>query len=87
MLPYQQFWHSAIVKTLKGEIYVKASVDGQKVVVSESTIRAHLLFDDDEGTKCLPKNELFEGLEELGYEKKDNGLKFQKGLFSSQWKF
>ena len=77
----KQFWHSAKVKTLKGELCVRAFVDDQKVVVSEATIRTHLLFDDEEGTKCLARNELFEGLEELGYEKKDNGQKISKRSF------
>ena len=82
----KQFWHSAIVKTLNGEQYIKAKVDGQKVLVSESIIRETLFFEDDEGILCLSDSEIFVGLGELGNEKKNQSLKIQKGFFSSPWK-
>ena len=83
----KQFWQTAIVKTINGEKQIKAKVDGQKVLVTESFIRETLLFEDGEGIKCLANSDIFAGLDALGYEKKNNSLKFQKGLFSSQWKF
>ena len=83
----KQFWATATLKTHKGEQYIRAYVDAQKVLVSEDNIRHTLLFDDEEGSKGLVRDKLFEGLEALGYERRGTGLKFQKGFFSTKWKF
>ena len=83
----KQFWATATLKTYKGEKYIKATVDEQKVLVSEDNIRTVLMLDDEGGSKGLTKEELFAGLEALGYVRKGNGTKFQKGSFSPKWKF
>ncbi|PWA71938.1 hypothetical protein CTI12_AA267660 [Artemisia annua] len=83
----KQFWVTAKIKTHKGENYIAAMVDDQKVFVSESIIRDTLLFDDEDAPKVLVKADLFAGLQTLGYERKNNGLKFQKGLLCSHYKF
>ena len=83
----KQFWHNANVKSKNGETYIQSKVDGQKVLVTESSIREVLLFDDETETKCLPNLNIFTGLADLGYERNHTNLKFQKGLFSPQWKF
>ena len=83
----RHFWHSAEVKKVKGELCVRAIVDECQVTVSESIIRDTQVFDDEDGVTGVDRDELFEGLEEIGYEKKDNGLKFQKGLFPTNFKF
>ena len=83
----KQFWHNANVKSKNGETYIESKVDGQKVLVTESSIREVLLFDDETETKCLPNLNIFTGLADLGYEGKHTNLKFQKGLFSPQWKY
>ena len=82
----KQFQLTAKIKTHNGESYVKAIVDGQKVLVSELSIRATLLFADDEEIKCLSNVDIFKGLKDT-YEKKNNSLKFQKALLYSHWKF
>jgi hypothetical protein len=81
------FWLTAKVKIRNGEKHIKAMVDGQQVLVTESSIRELLLFDDETETKCLANSAIFEGLKDLGYEGQHSGLKFQKGLLCSQYKF
>nr|GEW83678.1 hypothetical protein [Tanacetum cinerariifolium] len=43
--------------------------------------------DDAEGVVCLPNEEIFAGLAQMGYEKPSTKLTFYKAFFSSQWKF
>nr|GFA27220.1 hypothetical protein [Tanacetum cinerariifolium] len=43
--------------------------------------------DDAEGVVCLPNDEIFIGLAQMGYEKPSTKLTFYKAFFSSQWKF
>ena len=83
----KQFWLSAKVKTMNGEKYVSAMVDGQKVRVTESSIRETLLLDDETETTCLANSAIFVGLNDLGYEGKHTNLKFQKALLCPQYKF
>nr|GFA26992.1 hypothetical protein [Tanacetum cinerariifolium] len=44
-------------------------------------------LDDAEGVVCLPNEEIFTGLAQMGYEKPSTKLTFYKAFFSSQWKF
>ena len=69
----KQFWLTAKVKTINGDSHIKAIIDGQKVLVSESSIKETLLFVDDEEIKCLSSIDIFKGLKDLGYEKQNNG--------------
>nr|GFA40397.1 hypothetical protein [Tanacetum cinerariifolium] len=43
--------------------------------------------DDAEGVVCLPNEEIFAGLAQIGYEKPSTKLTFYKAFFFSQWKF
>nr|GEW49662.1 retrotransposable element Tf2 [Tanacetum cinerariifolium] len=43
--------------------------------------------DDVKGVVCLPNEEIFAGLAQMGYEKPSTKLTFYKAFFSSQWKF
>jgi hypothetical protein len=61
----KQFWLTAKVKTMNGEKYVSALVDGQKVRVTESSIRETLLLDDETETTCLANAAIFTGLKDL----------------------
>lgn len=79
----KQFWLTIKVKTHNGESQIKAIVYGQKVLVTKSFIRETLLFADDEEIKCLSNVGIFKGLKDMGYEKKNNSLEFQKGLLCS----
>ncbi|GJS22748.1 hypothetical protein Tco_0451380 [Tanacetum coccineum] len=49
------------------------------VVISESTVRNDLLFDDEDGITCLINDEIFENLALMGYEQLSTKLTFQKG--------
>nr|GFB05017.1 hypothetical protein [Tanacetum cinerariifolium] len=53
----------------------------------EDVIREILQLDDAEGVVCLPNEEIFAGLAQMGYEKPSTKLTFYKAFFSSQWKF
>nr|GFA42236.1 hypothetical protein [Tanacetum cinerariifolium] len=44
-------------------------------------------LDDTEGVVCLPNEEIFTGLAQMGYEKPSTKLTFYKAFFFSQWKF
>ncbi|GJY09879.1 putative ribonuclease H-like domain-containing protein [Tanacetum coccineum] len=61
-----QFWTTAKVKTVKGDIRLQALVDGKKIVITESTIRKDLQLEDDEGTDYLPNATIFEELTRMG---------------------
>nr|GFD09929.1 hypothetical protein [Tanacetum cinerariifolium] len=47
----------------------QALVDKKKIVISEDVIREILRLDDAEGVVCLPNEEIFTGLAQMGYEK------------------
>nr|GEZ23428.1 hypothetical protein [Tanacetum cinerariifolium] len=44
-------------------------VDKKKIVISEAVIREILQLDDADGVVCLPNEEIFAGLAQMGYEK------------------
>nr|GEZ02226.1 hypothetical protein [Tanacetum cinerariifolium] len=48
------------------------------VVISESSVRSDLLFDDENGITCLTNDEIFENLALMGYEHLSTKLTFQK---------
>nr|GFD03474.1 hypothetical protein [Tanacetum cinerariifolium] len=66
---------------------LQALVDQKKIVISEAVIRDILQLNDAEGVICLPNEEIFTGLAQMGYEKPSTKLTFYKAFFSSQWKF
>ncbi|GKE03152.1 hypothetical protein Tco_1391135 [Tanacetum coccineum] len=66
---------------------IHAIVDGKVVVISESSVRSDLLFNDEDGVTCLTNDEIFENLALMGYEQLSTKLTFQKSSFSPQWKF
>nr|GFA26105.1 hypothetical protein [Tanacetum cinerariifolium] len=68
--------------TVNPHIYVS-----KKIVISDDVIREILQLDDAEGVVCLPNEEIFAGLAQMGYEKPSTKLTFYKAFFSSQWKF
>ncbi|GJZ20571.1 hypothetical protein Tco_0557161 [Tanacetum coccineum] len=83
----EQFWNTATSKTVNSVKQIHAIVDGKAVVISESSVRNDLLFDDEDGITCLTNDEIFENLALMGYEQLSTKLTFQKGSFSPQWKF
>nr|GEV41693.1 hypothetical protein [Tanacetum cinerariifolium] len=54
-------------------------VDGKALVISESSMRSDLLFDDEDGITCLTNDKFFENLALMGYEPLSTKLTFQKG--------
>ncbi|GJW82751.1 gag/pol polyprotein [Tanacetum coccineum] len=83
----EQFWntaHSQIVNDVK---QIHATIDGKTVVISESSVRSDLHFNDEDGITCLTNDAIFENLALTGYESDSNKLSFQKALFSPQWKY
>nr|GEY64476.1 hypothetical protein [Tanacetum cinerariifolium] len=83
----KQFWNTASVKRSDDVTRLQALVDRKKIVISEDVIREILQLNDAEGVVCLPNEEIFAGLAQMGYEKPFTKLTFYKAFFSSQWKF
>ncbi|GJU53157.1 hypothetical protein Tco_1226871 [Tanacetum coccineum] len=82
-----QFWATAKVKTVNGEVQIQALVDKKKVIITETSVRSDLQLKDAEGTECLPNAAIFEQLTLMGYENLTQKLTFYKAFFSPQWKF
>ncbi|GKD06373.1 hypothetical protein Tco_1181347, partial [Tanacetum coccineum] len=81
------FWATAKVKTVNGEVQLKALVDGKKVIITEISVRRDLQLDDAKGIECPPNAYIFEQLALIRYEKPSQKLTFYKAFFSPQWKF
>ncbi|GJV37405.1 hypothetical protein Tco_1409882 [Tanacetum coccineum] len=83
----QQFWATATLKVINDIPHIRAKVAGKKILISEATIRADLLFDDENGVDCFPKQVIWDLLRDIGYEGNLAQLTFSKPLFSPQWKY
>nr|GEW24469.1 hypothetical protein [Tanacetum cinerariifolium] len=83
----ENFWNTAAVKCSDDVTRFQALVDKKKIVISEVVIREILQLNDVEGVVCLPNEEIFAGLAQMGYEKPSTKLTFYKAFFFSQWKF
>nr|GEV64511.1 putative ribonuclease H-like domain-containing protein [Tanacetum cinerariifolium] len=66
MAASKQFLPTAVAKTINGEAYIHATVDGRKVIIFEESIRRDLQFADEEGVDCLPNSRIFEQLASIG---------------------
>ncbi|GKB28280.1 putative ribonuclease H-like domain-containing protein [Tanacetum coccineum] len=62
----EQFWNTAISKTVNSVKQIHAIVDGKAVVITDSSVRNALLFDGEDGITCLINNEKFENLALMG---------------------
>ncbi|GJX64904.1 putative ribonuclease H-like domain-containing protein [Tanacetum coccineum] len=60
------FWNTATSKTVNSVKQIHAIVDGNAVVISESSVRNDLFFDDEDGITCLTNAEIFENLALMG---------------------
>nr|GEU66777.1 hypothetical protein [Tanacetum cinerariifolium] len=83
----KQLWATAKSKTVNGVKQIHAKVDGKTVVISESSVRSDLYFNDEDGITYLSNDEIFENLALMGYERVSTKLTFQKAFFSNQWKY
>ncbi|GKA05282.1 hypothetical protein Tco_0684402, partial [Tanacetum coccineum] len=50
-----QFWATASLRVINKVPHIRAIVAGKKILISEETIWADLLFDDANGVDCFPK--------------------------------
>ncbi|GJU02341.1 putative ribonuclease H-like domain-containing protein [Tanacetum coccineum] len=82
-----QFWNIAHSQTVNDVKQIHATVDDKTLVISESSVRSDLHFNDEDGITCLTNDAIFENLILMGYESDSNKLTFQKALFSPQWKY
>nr|GFC19508.1 hypothetical protein [Tanacetum cinerariifolium] len=80
----KQFWNSVLVKRSGDVTRLQALVDKKQIEISEAVIREILQLNDAEGVVCLPNEEIFIGLAQIGYEKPSTKLTFYKAFFSSQ---
>nr|GEV04579.1 synaptobrevin, longin-like domain protein [Tanacetum cinerariifolium] len=84
----RQFWSTAKIETTKEGTKILATIDGNLITVSESSIRQNLKLNDEAGISYLLDAELFENLTLMGYNISPNQkFTFQKGQFSHQWKY
>ncbi|GJR29192.1 hypothetical protein Tco_1105424 [Tanacetum coccineum] len=83
----QQFWATASLRVINEVSHIRAMVAGKRILISEETIRADLLFDDANGVDCFPKQVIWDSLRDIGYEGNLAQLTFSKPLFSPQWKY
>ncbi|GKC70655.1 putative ribonuclease H-like domain-containing protein [Tanacetum coccineum] len=78
----EQFWATSKSKTINDVKQIHATVDGKIVVISESSVRSDLYFNDEDGITCLSNDEIFVNLALMGYERVSTKLTFQKAFFS-----
>ncbi|GKC18388.1 hypothetical protein Tco_1020538 [Tanacetum coccineum] len=83
----EQFWSTAKTKIVNNETQIHAKVDGKTIVISESSVRSNLHFNDEDGVTSLTNSEILENLALMGYEIISDKLTFQKAFFSPQWKY
>nr|GEX53647.1 ribonuclease H-like domain-containing protein [Tanacetum cinerariifolium] len=58
----EQFWNTTISKTVNSVKQIHAIVDGKVVVISESSVRSDLLFNDKDDVACLTNAEFLKSL-------------------------
>ncbi|GJR41397.1 putative ribonuclease H-like domain-containing protein [Tanacetum coccineum] len=62
------FWSTVKAKTINGEEQLHAIVDGEKIIITESSVRRDLQLADEEVVDCLPNSTIFEQLKLMGYD-------------------
>ncbi|GJW47444.1 putative ribonuclease H-like domain-containing protein [Tanacetum coccineum] len=83
----EQFWAMAKSKIVNNETKIHVMVNGKTIVISESSVRSSLHFNDEDGVTNLTNSEILENLTLMGYEIVFDKLTFQKAFFSPQWKY
>nr|GFB44673.1 hypothetical protein [Tanacetum cinerariifolium] len=63
------FWATAKSKTVNDVKQIHAKVDGKTLVISESSVRSDIHFNDEDDITCLSNDENFENLTLMGYER------------------
>ncbi|GKB03776.1 putative ribonuclease H-like domain-containing protein [Tanacetum coccineum] len=62
----EQFMSTAKIKTVNKETQIPAKVDGKTIVITESSVRRDLHFNDVDGITFLTNTEIFENLQLMG---------------------
>ncbi|GKA28203.1 hypothetical protein Tco_0714371 [Tanacetum coccineum] len=62
----EQFWATAKSQTVNDVKQIYATVDGKTVVISESSVRSDIHFNDEDGITCLSNDEIFVNLALMG---------------------
>ncbi|GJX41485.1 hypothetical protein Tco_0256475 [Tanacetum coccineum] len=70
----QQFWATASLQVINDVPHIRAKVAGKKILISEATIRADLLFDDENGVDCFPKQVIWDKQHRLRITLRDTTL-------------
>ncbi|GJU63843.1 putative ribonuclease H-like domain-containing protein [Tanacetum coccineum] len=83
----EQFWATAKSKIVNNETQIHAKVDGKTIVISESSVRSNLYFNDKDGVTSLTNSKILENIALMGYETVSDKFIFQKAFFSPQWKY
>nr|GEX88981.1 hypothetical protein [Tanacetum cinerariifolium] len=61
-----EFWSTAMAKTINEEAQLHAKVDGNKIIITESSVRRDLRLADEEDIDCLLNFTIFEQLALMG---------------------
>nr|GEW79727.1 copia protein [Tanacetum cinerariifolium] len=77
----EQFWSTAKAKIINKETQIHATVEGKKIVITQSFVRSDLQLADDDGIDYLPNNTIFKNLQLMGYENLFDKLTFYKSYF------
>ncbi|GJV78369.1 hypothetical protein Tco_1509953 [Tanacetum coccineum] len=64
----EQFWATSKSKIVNNETQIHSKVDGKTIVISESSVRSNLHFNDEDGVTSLTNSEILENLALMGYE-------------------
>ncbi|GJS04207.1 uncharacterized mitochondrial protein-like protein [Tanacetum coccineum] len=74
------FWLTSelLLKVINDVPHIRAKVAGKKILISEATIRADLLFDDENGVDCFPKQVIWDVLRDIGYEVLSNAISWEQ---------
>ncbi|GJY56485.1 putative ribonuclease H-like domain-containing protein [Tanacetum coccineum] len=62
----EQLWSTVVVKTINEEAQLHALVDGNKIIITKSSVRRDLQLADEEGVECLLNSTIFEQLALIG---------------------
>ncbi|GJS15897.1 hypothetical protein Tco_0410369 [Tanacetum coccineum] len=62
----KQFWNNAHSQTVNDVKQIHATVDGKTVVISKSSVRSDLHFNDEDGITCLTNDSIFKNLALMG---------------------
>ncbi|GJR12990.1 hypothetical protein Tco_0795642 [Tanacetum coccineum] len=83
----KQFWQTATARTLAdGTQQLNATIDSIEYTITEESVRRQLQLADASGINLLQNEEIFEGLQNIGYVN-DRTFTFWKSHFTPQWRF